>query len=742
MRALIVPMCLLSCITFGQDHLQCESPILLQSQGGVLSGGNPGLSQELQVKAGKFRIVGDKSIWENGVELIYRGYKMTGDRIEADSKREYFEITNGRIVGNTEVANGEFVTINFKTETFTFRGGRATIVPERTNGLTTGPFFSSAGSGSLESKHYHVENGNLTPCDQEHPHINFAVGSADIVPGKSLRMREVKFQVAGRTILNIPHLFIPLLNDRPRYLPEVGQSRDEGYYLKSRYVVPTRGEDYLDTRLDLMSRLGVGIGADYNYSSEAMAGAVGLYSVIGPGDTQIGKVQHRQEIGSGQLTLDANVNRNNYLTAPNTTIFNGRSQYSISNGSGLTNLGYTRNSSDVGQFSSLSESFSFSDSRVTQGGFRSDMSINQNRSSSKSGATTLAESDRVDVRFMSSQEMRSLRAELLYQRSIPVGGTTNFSRGSDITPLLTLRSDSGKIFGNSIGRSWPVTFASSFGQLQDPGLTEPVTRTTFEANARRSERLTTKTTLNWDGRFSQGVTSDDTAQYVIGYGANLAHQFGRNSDVRLDYRRLRQFGFSPLAIDRIGRNDAVNLNMNVGMGQGWTATASTGYDFRLGSTGQVPWQLVNVLTQYRSGNSRFQFGAVYDTFNQNWSTLRADSIFSIGETDIAAAVRFDGRRSVWSAASLQVEGFKTGRLSTDFLLSYNGFSRQFDAQQYVFTYDMHCTEAVLEFTDFKAGFRSGRQIAFYFRIKALPFGRDFGLGRQGQAIGGVGGFGR
>ncbi|MEZ5162189.1 MAG: hypothetical protein R2688_00245 [Fimbriimonadaceae bacterium] len=460
MRALVLPLVLLSGVAYGQDHLQNESPLLQQNQGGVLPGGDPGLSQELQVKAGKFRIVGDKSVWENGVELIYRGYKMTGDRIEADSKREYFEITNGRVVGNTEVANGEFVTVNFKAETYTFRGGKATIVPERTNGLTTGPFYSSAGSGSLETTHYHVENGNLTPCDLEHPHINFAVGSADVVPGKSLKMKNVKFQVGGRTILNIPNLYIPLLNDRPRYLPEVGQSQDEGYYLKSRYVVPMKGDDNLDTRLDLMSRLGVGIGGDYNYSTDAMVGAVGVYSIIGPGNTQVGKVQHRQQIGSGQLTLDANVNRNNYLTAPNTTIFTGRSQYSISNGSGLTNFGYSRNSSDIGQFSSLSESFSFSDSRATQGGFRSDLSVNQNRSASKSAGTTLSESDRIDVRYMGSQEMRSLRAELLYQRSIPVGATTNFTRGSDITPLLTLRSDTGKMFGNSVGRNWPVNFAA------------------------------------------------------------------------------------------------------------------------------------------------------------------------------------------------------------------------------------------------------------------------------------------
>jgi hypothetical protein len=147
-------------------------------------------------------------------------------------------------------------------------------------------------------------------------------------------------------------------------------------------------------------------------------------------------------------------------------------------------------------------------------------------------------------------------------------------------------------------------------------------------------------------------------------------------------------------------------------------------------------------TNYKGNTSSFQLAANYDTFNRVWGVVRADNRFRLGETGIATSVRYDASRATWGAASLQIEGFKWGQISTDAVLFYNGYTKQMEAQQYSIKYDLHCTEAVLEITDFRSGFRSGRQIAFYIRIKALPFGSDFGYGRRGQQIGGgTGGFG-
>jgi hypothetical protein len=46
---------------------------------------------------------------------------------------------------------------------------------------------------------------------------------------------------------------------------------------------------------------------------------------------------------------------------------------------------------------------------------------------------------------------------------------------------------------------------------------------------------------------------------------------------------------------------------------------------------------------------------------------------------------------------------------------------------------------VFEFSDSRVGFRSGRQVGLFLRIKALPGGSPFGQGTRGQSLIGLGG---
>jgi hypothetical protein len=103
--------------------------------------------------------------------------------------------------------------------------------------------------------------------------------------------------------------------------------------------------------------------------------------------------------------------------------------------------------------------------------------------------------------------------------------------------------------------------------------------------------------------------------------------------------------------------------------------------------------------------------------------------------------RYDGIRKVWSSANLYVENIKIGRTSFSAILTYNGFTKQFDSQQYSFIYDLHCAEAILVYTQQNTGFRSGKDVALFIRLKAIPFDIPFGFGRRGQPLGSPGGVG-
>ena len=728
---------------FGQTEVT-ELPLTVQEQPqqGQLPAPGQGKSKPLKViNADRGTRNGSDVLLEGNVEIEYERYTLKGDKIVGNTETQIFELLgNGSLVGEGDQVTGEHVRVDFKEKLYELVGAKAVITPERTQGQTTGPFYVTGGKVKMREPHFHVLEGTLTPCDLDHPHFSFDAGSAELVPGKKLVLRDFGLNILGKRVMGLPYLYIPLVDDRPRYLPEFGQSPDEGYYVKSRFITPLKGADTFETRVDYMTKLGFGLGGEYGYDTETILGTLGAYGLTGREDTLVANWRHQQRLGASRLDIDSRYQKNNYLTAPASSILNSRAQFTVPSRTGSSSLGYSRNSTDTGAFGSVSQSFSVSDTRTFGPRTRTNLSATWSDSRSVNLGSVLSKSERIDVRFFGQQELRSFSADLLYQRSVPVGETQSFSAASDRTPLLTLRSDSTKLFGAGVGQSWPFRFESSVGELRDPG-GDTITRMTFGTELNKSERLGRGFSLDYNGDYRQGLYSDDTAQYVLGYGSNLRYQFGGNSSLRLSYRNQKQFGFTPLSIDLAGQNDAFQFGMDVDHGRGWRSTLATGYDVLAIERQQTPWQIITMGSTYRGRDSYFQLSGNYDTFNQNWGVFRADSKFRLGQTGVAASVRYDGSRSTWGAASLQIDGFKTGQITSDAVLFYNGYTKQLEAQQYSLRYDMHCTEAVLEITDFKSGFRSGRQIAFYIRIKALPFGSDFGFGRRGQKIGGgVGGF--
>ena len=705
---------------------------------------DPQLSDKLEIiQLRDFERDGDDFRAEGDVKLIYRGYQISGERVVGNLKTQIFRIEGGgRLTGQSEDVTGEVIEVDFDDETYSFREGSAVIQPDRLQNRLLDPLYVSGGRGyGSEYKQVFLDS-DVTTCVLAHPHYRLLAAKTEVYPGEYAILRDVKIEIMGRTVMTLPYLSIPLKESSRRYTPEVGQSRDEGYFIKSRFTTPLPGDSFFDTRLDYMTKLGLGTGIDYLYRNDAMAGKASFYSILGRDQTMFGQLQHRHRIGPGELSVDGTFNRNNYLTAPDVTTLNSRAQYVLPWSRGQSRFGYSVNTSESGTFSSSFETFSFGDNRQITDTLRTNLDVNLSSNRSKSNGVIGTKAERLDFRFSGTQEMRSLTAELLYQRSIPVGTTENFYRASDRTPLLSLKSSSQRLFGREFGRKLPFNAEFSLGELADPGVPTPITRTSFDFNFRRTEGGRSRHRLDWGGRFNQGLYSDDTAQYVLAYDARYSYNFAANSSINLNYRNLRQFGFTPLAIDRTGRNDAFNGDISYRPSRQWLFSAQTGYDLLQAMRSQVPWQMVSLRTEFSPRDDlRIQAYSVYDTFNKVWGNSRLDAQFRFAGADFAAGVNYDGRRSTWSAATLQVTGLKAGRFTFSSLLSFNGYTRQLEAQHYSIKYDMHCTEAVLEIMDNRVGFRNGNQIAFFIRIKALPFSNPFGVGQRGQAVGGGGGFG-
>jgi LPS-assembly protein len=242
--------------------------------------------------------------------------------------------------------------------------------------------------------------------------------------------------------------------------------------------------------------------------------------------------------------------------------------------------------------------------------------------------------------------------------------------------------------------------------------------------------------LDFNGNFQQGMYSDDTAQYRLNFGTAGTYSLGKRLSANLRYSYLRGFGYSPLAIDRTGVTNYASFDISAQANEKSTFGLQTGYDIERSIKGDAAWQQVGIRSEYRLGSAfSLRSLSTYDTFNSIWSNVRLDAQWQAGDFMASLGARYDASRSTWSSMNLYLDGWKLGRLRVGSTLNYNGYTSQFDSQQYSFVYDLHDAEAILTVSDYGTGFRSGKEVAFYIRLKIIPFDTNFGAGRRGQSLG-------
>lgn len=708
---------------------------------------------ELQILRGQFNrnrktglfTLGSTADGEERAELAYRGYRIFADRIVGDLGTKIFRARgNVRLIGKSAQVTGDEVDFDFINGVYSARNARSRIGRELTGGNVQGDLFVSGGSSSGTEKRFTINSGGLTTCNYPDPHYSLDARIGTVRPNREARLKDVRLQVLGRTVLRFGSLYIPLSNRDYDYTPQFGESPDEGYFVKNRYGFPigsTEGGDRGEVRLDEMTKLGTGLGAGYGYQSAKSAGVVRVYGITGAVGTLNLSNQHDQAFRFGRLSINNDFQRSNYLTAPGSTLLNSRAQFELAQRAGAqTTLGFIRNSNTSTAFSTENQTLSLSDNRSYGKDSRTDLKLDYASASSNSTFgenVTNSRRETVDVRLRGSQDLKKATATLDYQRTVPIGTIENFFGGSDRTPVLTLGSDSKRLIGKSFERTVPFTTELSLGEFADPLNKSRITRSGFLLDARRATP-TNKSRFRFDlnGRFRQTAYSDDTAQYTLGTGAAVGYQVGRKVDVNARYSYLRPYGFSPLLIDRTGTTNIVTLDANASPIRNLKIGAQTGYDLVRLQRSDIAWQQVGLRTEYGLGKTLLLRAlGTYDTFQQVWSSVRLDGQFVRGPFNASIGARYDGVRHTFGTINLLVDGLTIGRTRLATVAAYNGYLSRFDSIQVNAIYDLHCAEAVVTYSDFGTGFRSGREIRAFLRIKAFPFDGNFGLGRRGQPLG-------
>lgn len=716
-------------------------PEKIDVETGQLGPGSPDpVKQELSiVRAPKNRRFGDRFEASGGVHLIYRGYDLFADSARGDLGTEIVILEgNVRAIGEESVIVGDLVEIRFKDRTFSALRGATTATPSLLGGRTLRDlFFSGESIGGGETR-LDGTRTKLTSCELPLPHYELRAKSGTLIPNDRILLRNVEFRLFDTRLFVVPFLDIPL-DQRSSFTPEVGQSRDEGFFIKTRWSVPVREGDRLTYLIDYFSKLGVGLGAEVGYQRRDMEGFARVYGISNTPSTFQFSNDHRQRWGTSTFQIANTYEKNNYLTAPGSTQERTTASLQVPQRQGSTRLTYSRNTNTSTGFSFSQSSYGFNDQRRFGSKTQTSVDVLWSESSSGSLGGEPIRRDQVDLKVRGQHELDKATAEIEYVRAIPVGENLNFFSSSDRTPVFALRSEARRLLSRSAADAFPFRAEVSVGEFADGRTRDRVTRSAFDFRVDKSDRGTSRARLDYGARFRQGIYSDGTALWTLNLTPRFSYRFGKDSTFNARYTYLRSQGYTPLQVDQTGRTDLFSLDLTARPSRAWSFAVQTGYDLRQAERSVVPWQTVGIRTEWTPAEwFMLRSLASYDPLRTAWTNVTLDASWQAGATFVTASARYDPIRHVWGNANLYVDALKTGRVKTTAVLAYNGFLKKVESAQLQFTLDLHCWEAILQVRDNQVGFRSGTEYALFFRLKALPYDSGFGIGQRGQAIGGTG----
>lgn len=679
-----------------------------------------------------------KLVLKDGVEILYRGYQLFADRLEGDENTNvYVASGNVRLYGKDESIVGDSIQVDFNNNTFVATDSAAVVHPSLIGPDAKADVFLRGGRTYGSRRRIFGENTSFTTCDKEKPHFELVAQRTDLRPGKRVILSRVHAKLFGRTIATIPFLSIPLNQPNYKYMPEVGYTDQLGYYIKTRFGLYNRGRNNLDGRAEYYSKLGLGTGLDYDYASRNNGGYIHFFNVQGPQPVIDFSQDHKQNLGWGRLDIQNSYERTNFINAPNNTTLNTHMDLLIPQGKSSTDINFFRTSNDTNTYNSINESMGIVDNRVFNSRLKTQLSLTYIDASSSFSQGSPVKRQEFDVRFRGDEDLSRANLELIYQRNIPIGDTANFFSSSDLTPVIALNTTSQKLFDKNNRFYLPFTTEMSFGQYADPVTKGEITRTDYNFRFSHTDPATKRLRFEFNGKFDQGIYSDNTAQYVLNAFPTLTYRFGRDTAATIRYAYMRPYGFTPLQIDRTGETNLFSADISFRPQRYVLLAGQTGYDFmRLQQHQPTSYQQVSLRAEFQPEKwFALRSLSTYDPILGGWSNLRFDLAYRPGSTFVSAGANYDGVRKTWAALNIFVDGFKWGRLKFSTILNYNGYLKEFEARHFQFTYDLHCAEAVLTILDNPIGFNSGRQVSLFVRLKAFPFESPFGIGTQGQPLG-------
>lgn len=637
---------------------------------------------------------------------------------------------------DSEEVRGERAEINIRTLEWRFDHSSTTITPEIAKGNLNAPVFANADSAhGVRDQKLEVYNADATTCNLPREHYDIRARSISVYPNDKIVFRKSSFYLRDRRLFTIPRFVVPLQNvtQNPNVLPRVGQTADEGYYLK--YAYPYMGNSaqagYL--LIDLMSKKGIGQGIQQYYKTNGGNGQVYFYRLYDQtlGKTTLnGRFKHNQRIGTVLLNASSDFRSNSYLYAPQSQSLTN--QFSLTNNGNhsITSLVANQTVNDVYTRTSTLTGNLHHKQTLTSSDYI-DSSFNYTAYSSSGSTRAQLVSDLLYSKKQDKYDWSISAQKLTDLSDESFAGTNQFS-GVERLPELSIASDSTRL-GKVLPFGIPTKLNLSYGKYTETSSSTDTDRLYFDIMTPSQRRNISRTWTTLIGsEFKQFVYGDDTAQYSISADAKLSKQLGPTSTFDLTYRYQMPRGYTPFRFDYVGKYNIINASLNMKDSDRFKVSLLGGYNFR--ST-TAPWQDSTIRVSYKITDNVLFYTATGYNFNKGqWRTvINQVRVRTAGDFKLDLGTRYDPTGGQLATVRTVLDTPLGSKYRLQGLAGYNGVTHEFEYSSVMLTRDLHCWEASLSYVD-QDGFWENRGLYFNLRLKAFPIYQSYGVGPYGQAL--------
>ena len=202
---------------------------------------------------------------DGNVNIIYADGVLSGDHAHYDGTR-FIDVTGHTFIRN-RAGDSTLTADSIRFDTLT---QRALLINGRgvtTQGVDHGRLHFAAQELQTESNGFtHGTRATLTTCENPHGGYHLAAKTLDITPGEKAIARGVVIFLGPLAIFYLPVMIIPLRRStqpgvrRTGFVPLIGYSAAEGYYVKARIGFGTTNYYYGYYRIEYYSKIGYGLG--------------------------------------------------------------------------------------------------------------------------------------------------------------------------------------------------------------------------------------------------------------------------------------------------------------------------------------------------------------------------------------------------------------------------------------------------------------------------------------------------